>query len=123
MGKYQSEEVNPIDCCKKCASQNNCGEVCNNINKEYCAKESCIPGECSENGKFISIVKKHSIIDENYIEISTYNLLDNYKDNWEVQFKIPPVDLWVDCNMKTSSLISTIAFHQMNAKWRYKIEK
>jgi len=38
-----------------------------------------------------------------------------------VQFKVPPVDIWCDYNMKTSSLKSIIALHQMNVKWRYKI--
>lgn len=119
--KYQSEEVNPIDCCKKCDSQNDCNGVCSAIKEECCEKKLCIPGECFESGKFIPIVKMNFISDENYIEITTYELIDNYKDNWAVQFKIPPVDLWCDYDMKVSSLKSLIAFHQMNAEWRYRI--
>ena len=64
-----------------------------------------------------------TIFIDDYTEITTYELLDNYKDKWEVQFKVPPVDIWCDYNMKTSSLKSIIALHQMNVKWRYKIAK
>lgn len=59
---------------------------------------------------------------EEYTEITTIELFNNYKDNWEVQFKLPTVDLWLDYDMKTSSLISMIVFHQLGAVWRYKVK-
>lgn len=84
------------------------------------------PDDCHFKGE-IQLLYTHgkgdvmTIFIDDYTEITTYELLDNYKDKWEVQFKVPPVDIWCDYNMKTSSLKSIIALHQMNAKWRYKI--
>lgn len=87
---------------------------------------SMYPDKCSFKGEIqpLYTYKKGDVMTifiEDYTEITTYNLLDNYKDNWEVQFKVPSVDIWCDYNMKTSSLKSIIALHQMNVKWRYKI--
>ncbi len=37
---------------------------------------------------------------ENYTEITTIELLNDYKDNMQLQFKIPPVNIWCDYDMK-----------------------
>lgn len=63
MKKYLSAEVNNIDCCKQCNLKNDCNDVCLNIKEEYCAKQSCTPGGCLENGKFTKLENKK----ENYI--------------------------------------------------------
>jgi hypothetical protein len=61
------------------------------------------------------------LFEKQWINISIGELCDKYKDNWEIQYKLPDVDLWLEYNMITSSLKSLIALNQMNAEWRYRI--
>lgn len=54
-------------------------------------------------------------------EITFVDLCNNYKDNWIIEYKFPEVDIWIDYDIKKSTLVSFIVLNQMNTLWRYRI--
>ncbi len=52
--------------------------------------------------------------------ISFTDLCLRCKDNWNIQYKLPNVDIWLDYDIHKVSFVSFIVFCQMGVKWRYR---
>ena len=55
-----------------------------------------------------------------WTDISFSNLCLQCKDNWNVQYKFPNVDIWLDYDIHKSTFVSFLAFCQLGTEWRYK---
>ena len=67
----------------------------------------------------ISYKSMNKLFKPQWIDISFKEMCEDYKDSWQVQYKLFNNDSWIDYDMVNSSLKSLIALNQMNAKWRY----